>query len=144
MMPPIVVLILSWGLSGIIGDLGFVNFVAGIVATRIPIFLIPAVIYLIGCLASYFMGSAWGTWALIMPMAVPLAVSAHLSLPLVIGAVLAGGALGDNASPLGETAILSATISDIPVVEHVKSELPYSLTAVCISAVMFIVFAFIH
>jgi Na+/H+ antiporter NhaC len=144
MMPPIVVLILSWGLSGIIGDLGFVKFVTSVVASRIPIFLIPAVIYLIGCFASYFMGSAWGTRALIMPMAVPLAVSAHLSLPLVIGAVLAGGALGDNASPLGETAILSATISDIPVVEHVRSELPYCLTAVCISAVMFIVFAFIH
>lgn len=81
MIPPIVVLILSWGLSSIIGELGFVNFVTGIVASRIPVFLIPAVIYLIGCFASYFMGSAWGTWALIMPMAVPLAVSTHLNLP---------------------------------------------------------------
>lgn len=143
MIPPIVVLILSWGLSGIIGDLGFVEFVTKIVASRLPAFLIPAMIYLIGCFASYFMGSAWGTWALIMPMAVPLAVSAHLSLPLVIGAVLAGGSLGDNASPLGETAILSATISDIPVIEHVKSELPFCLTGIGISTLLFIVFSFV-
>ncbi|WP_326975459.1 Na+/H+ antiporter NhaC family protein [Caproicibacter sp. BJN0012] len=143
MIPPITVLILSWGLSGIIGDLGFVKFVTNFVSTRIPVYLIPAAIYLIGCFASYFMGSAWGTWALIMPMAVPLAVSSGLDLPLVIGAVLAGGALGDNASPLGETAILSATICDIPVVEHVKSELPYCLTAVGLSSVLFIVFSFI-
>lgn len=143
MLPPIVVLILSWGLSGIIGDLGFVKFVTVIIVSKIPLFLIPAVIYLIGCFASYFMGTAWGTWALLMPMAVPLAASAGLNLPLVVGAVLAGGSLGDNASPLGETAILSATISDIPVIEHVKSEMPYCLTAVGVSTALFILMAFI-
>lgn len=142
-VPPIIVLILSWGLSSIVEDLGFVDFVTNVVGNRIPAFLIPTVIFLIGCAASYFMGSAWGTWALVMPIALPLAVSTNSSIPLVIGAVLAGGSLGDNASPLGETAILSATISDIPIMEHVKSQLPYSLTGVGISAVLFIIAAFI-
>lgn len=143
MLPPIVVLILSWGLSSIIGDLGFVNFVTDIMASGIPIFLIPVSIYMIGCFASYFMGTAWGTWALIMPLAVPLAVSTGANLPLVIGAVLAGGALGDNASPMGETAILTATISDISVIEHVKSELPYCLIGIGISAILFVIFSMI-
>lgn len=141
MLPPIVVLILSWGLSGIIGDLGFVQFVTGTIMTEIPAFLVPAAVYLIACLASYFMGTAWGTWALIMPMAIPLAVSAGTPLPLMIAAVLSGGALGDNASPLGETAILSATIADIPVIEHVKSELVFCLAGVAVSALLFIVFS---
>jgi Na+/H+ antiporter len=142
-VPPIIVLILSWGLSSIVEDLGFVDFVTNVVGTKIPAFLIPAAIFLIGCAASYFMGSAWGTWALVMPIALPLAVSSNSSIPLVIGAVLAGGALGDNASPLGETAVLSATISDIPIMEHVKSQLPYSLSAVGVSTVLFIISAFI-
>jgi Na+/H+ antiporter NhaC len=137
MIPPIVVLILSWGLSDIVEELGFTKLVTG-AAAGFPVYLIPAVIYLTGCFASYFMGTAWGTWALLMPMAVPLAVSAGISIPLVIGAVLAGGALGDNASPLGETALLSATVSGIPVMEHVKSELPYCLTGVGISALLFV------
>lgn len=142
-IPPIVVLILSWGLSSIVEDLGFVDFITEVVGNKIPAFLIPAVIFLIGCAASYFMGSAWGTWALVMPIALPLAVSTNSSIPLVIGAVLAGGSLGDNASPLGETAVLSATISDIPIMEHVKSQLPYSLSAVGISTVLFVISAFI-
>ena len=140
MMPPIVVLVLSWGLSSIIGDLGFVNFVSNVVVSNIPAFLIPAIIYLIGCFASYFMGTAWGTWALIMPIAAPLAVATKSNLALVIGAVLAGGSLGDNVSPLGETAILSSTIAEVPLMEHVKSQLPYSLTGVAISTVLFIIF----
>jgi Na+/H+ antiporter NhaC len=143
MIPPIIVLILSWGLSSIVKDLGFVDFVTKAVGNKIPPYLIPSAIFLIGCAASYFMGSAWGTWALIMPIALPLAVSADLNMPLIIGAVLAGGSLGDNASPLGETAVLSATISDIPIMEHVKSQLPYCLSAVGISAALFIAAALI-
>lgn len=140
MIPPIVVLILSWGLSSIVEELGFARFVAGF-ASRIPAFLVPAAVYLVGCFTSYFMGTAWGTWALIMPMAVPLAASAGISIPLMIGAVLAGGALGDNASPLGETAILSATLSGVPVIEHVKSELPFCLIGVGVSALLFAISA---
>lgn len=143
MVPPIIVLILSWGLSSIVKDLGFVDFITNVVGNSIPAFLIPAVIFLIGCAASYFMGSAWGTWALVMPIALPLAVSTNSSIPLVVGAVLAGGSLGDNASPLGETAIISATISEIPIIDHVKSQLPYSLAGVGISAVLFVLAAVI-
>ncbi len=141
MLPPIVVLLLSWGLASIIEELGFIRLVTGILSSGLPEFLIPAGIYLIASIASYFMGTAWGTWALIMPMAIPLAVSTGNSIPLMIGAVLAGGAFGDNASPLGETAILSAAISDIPVMEHVRSELPFCLAGVAASVILFLVFA---
>ena len=144
MIPPIIVLILSWGLSSIVKDLGFVDFITNAVGNNIPAYLIPAVIFLIGCAASYFMGSAWGTWALVMPIALPLAVSTNSSIPLIIGAVLAGGSLGDNASPLGETAILSATLSDIPIMEHLKSQLPLSLVAIGISTVLFVITAVIQ
>lgn len=141
MMPPIIVLILSWGLSSIINDLGFTNFVTGIVNSNTPIYLLPASIFLIGCFTSYFMGTAWGTWALIIPIAISLAVSTNSDLALMIGAVLAGGSLGDNTSPLGETAILSSTISDVPLIEHVKSELPYCFIGVGISTILYAIAA---
>lgn len=143
MMPPIIVLVLSWGLSSIIEDLGFVKFVTNNVGPQIPAVLIPVVIFLIGCAASYFMGSAWGTWALLMPIAIPLAVTSNSNLPLAIGAVLAGGSLGDNASPLGETAILSSTIAEVPLMRHVKTILPYSISSIIIAAVLFIIFTLI-
>lgn len=143
MMPPIIVLVLSWGLSSIIEDLGFVKFITNNIGPQIPAILIPVVIFLIGCAASYFMGSAWGTWALLMPIAIPLAVTSNSSLPLVIGAVLAGGSLGDNASPLGETAILSSTIAEVPLMKHVKTILPYSIASIIIAAILFIIAAFI-
>ncbi|MFL0251301.1 Na+/H+ antiporter NhaC family protein [Clostridium neuense] len=143
MMPPIIVLVLSWGLSSIIEDLGFVKFITNNIGPQIPAMLIPVVIFLIGCAASYFMGSAWGTWALLMPIAIPLAVTSNSSLPLVIGAVLSGGSLGDNASPLGETAILSSTIAEVPLMKHVKTILPYSIASIIIAAILFVIATFI-
>ncbi len=143
MMPPIIVLVLSWGLSNIMESLGFVKFITNAIGPKVHAILIPVVIFLIGCAASYFMGSAWGTWALLMPIAIPLAVTTNSNLPLVIGAVLAGGSLGDNASPLGETAILSSTISDVPLMKHVKTILPYSIGSVVVSSILFISFALV-
>lgn len=142
-MPPIIVLTLSWGLSSIVQDLGFTEFVTSAMGNQVPHFLIPASIFLLGCVISYFMGSAWGTWALIMPIAIPIAVATNTNLALIIGSVLAGGSLGDNASPLGETAILSSTISEVPLMEHIKSELPYCLIGVGISTILFIIFAIV-
>lgn len=143
MLPPIIVLVLSWGLSSIIEDLGFVKFITTTIGPQIPSVLIPVTIFLIGCAASYFMGSAWGTWALLMPIAVPLALTTKSSLPVVIGAVLAGGSLRDNASPLGETAILSSTIAEVPLMKHVKTMLPYSIISIIIASILFVVFTFI-
>jgi Na+/H+ antiporter NhaC len=139
MIPPIIILILSWGLSDIVLDLGFRRFIGEIFSNQFPVLLLPALFYLICCAASYFMGSAWGTWALIMPVALPLAAELNINISLMIAAVLAGGSLGDNASPLGETAVLSSTVTGVPIMEHVKSQLPYSLSAVGLSAILFII-----
>lgn len=77
MMPPIIVLVLSWGLSSIITDLGFVKFITNAIGPQVPTMLIPVIIFLIGCVASYFMGSAWGTWAFLMPIAIPIAITTN-------------------------------------------------------------------
>lgn len=135
---PIVVLILSWSLSSVTQDLGFVNFVSATVGTAIPKVFIPAAIFLIGGFTSYFIGSSWATWALIMPLGLPLAVSAGASLPLTMGAVLAGGSIGDNVSPLGETPVLTAAITEVPILDHVQTTFPYAVIVIVISTILFV------
>lgn len=139
LLPPIVILILSWSLSAATQELGFVQFVAATVGAAIPGVFIPAAIFLIGGATSYFIGSSWATWALIMPLGLPLAVSAGASLPLTMGAVLAGGSIGDNISPLGETPVLTSAVTGVPLLEHVQTTLPYGLIAAFIATILFVV-----
>lgn len=138
LLPPIVVLILSWSLSSTTQDLGFIEFVTTTVGAAIPKLLIPAAVFLIGGFTSYFIGSSWATWALMMPLGLPLAVSTGASLPLTVGAVLAGGSIGDNVSPLGETPVLTSAIADVPILDHVQTTLPYAAIVISISTVLFI------
>lgn len=138
LIPPIVVLLLSWSIAGVTEDLGFVKFITGTLGAAIPGYLIPVAVFLIAGATSYFVGSAWGTWALVMPLALPLTVATGGNLALAVGAVLAGGSIGDNISPLGETPVLTSTITDMSILQHVRSELPYGLAAIGISAVLYL------
>jgi Na+/H+ antiporter NhaC len=60
-----------------------------------------------------------------------------------VGAVLAGGSIGDNISPLGETPVLTSSITDVPILKHVRSELPYGLAAIGVSVVLYLGVGFI-
>lgn len=139
MLPPIVILIFAWGIAAVTQDLGFNTFVSTALGqAMIPVQFVPLVVFIIGALASYFMGSSWGTWALVMPVGLSLASVTGASIPLTVGAVLAGGSVGDNLSPLGETPVLTAAITEMQVTSHVRYVLPYGLVAIVISVALFI------
>lgn len=140
MLPPIVILVLAWSISRVTQDIGFSAFITRILESSfLPAQLVPLVIFIIGATASYFMGSSWGTWALIMPLALSIAVTTGASIPLTVGAVLAGGSVGDNLSPLGETPVLTAAVMEMPITDHVRFMLPYGLVAVVMSAALYLV-----
>jgi len=79
-------------------------------------------------------GTSWGTMAILMPLAIPLAVSlgATGEMHLIyasLGAVLTGSVFGDHVSPISDTTIMSSMASASDHIDHVKTQLPYALTA---------------
>lgn len=138
MLPPIVILILAWAITGVTQQLGFSTFIGGLFGNALPPQLVPVIVFALGGLASYFMGSSWGTWALVMPLALSLAVTTGANVPLTVGAVLAGGSIGDNLSPLGETPVLTSAVMDIPVTGHVGYVLPYGLVAIGAATLLYV------
>lgn len=81
LLPPVIVLILAWAIAGVTEDLGFKTFLTGLLGPALPAWLVPFIIFVIGGMASYFMGSSWGTWALVMPPALSVAVVTGASIP---------------------------------------------------------------
>ena len=74
-----------------------------------------------------------------IPIALPLAEGLGLSPALLLGAVLAGGVFGDHASPLSDTSIISSMASAADHIDHVNSQLPYTLLLAAASLVAFAV-----
>lgn len=142
LMSVIVLLSVVWGLSSVTDDLGFSSFVTAY-TDWIPAMFITPLLFVFGAVVSYFIGSAWGTWGILMPLGISLSLTADISLPLVIGAVFASGSFGAFASPLSDDTNTIAKILDLEVMEYVHFKLKPALIAAAIATVLYTGAAFI-
>ena len=133
----ILMLTLVWALSAVSEDLGFSSYIATHLNGWIPSALIAPVIFILGCVLSYFIGSSWGTWGLLMPLGVTLAYQAGSNIILVIGAIFAGGTFGAFASPLSDNSVALCSILEVPLMGYAHFKLKPSLIAAGISVILF-------
>jgi len=141
LMPVIVLLSIVWGLSSVTDDLGFSGFITSHTGW-IPHAFITPLLFLFGATISYFIGSAWGTWGILMPLGVSLAFAADVSLPLVIGAVFASGSFGAFASPLSDDTVTVSKILGLSVIDYANFKLKPALIAASITVVLYAVVPF--
>ncbi|MBM7586443.1 Na+/H+ antiporter NhaC [Bacillus pakistanensis] len=138
LMQAIILLILVWALSLTAEDLGFSEFISSSLGNFLPVFTIPAIIFLIGSVVGYFIGSSWGTWGLFMPLGMTLATATDASIPMTVGAVFASGSFGAMTSPLGDTTITTASILEMPLVDYARYKLKISAIGAGIATVLYL------
>jgi Na+/H+ antiporter NhaC len=106
--------------------------------------LLPALTFLVAGIISFSTGTSWGTFAIMMPIAVPLAFSftGDTLGPVVyatVAAVAGGGVFGDHCSPLSDTSILASTGAASDHIDHIKTQLPYALVVAVISLIAYLI-----
>ena len=137
-----VILICAWSLSSVIKELGTAKFLINYLSGSIPAFTLPSIIFVLGAIISFATGTSYGTMGILMPLAIPLAYSINPDMSYVIvstSAVLTGAIFGDHCSPISDTTILSSMGAGCDHIEHVRTQIPYSLFI----AVITIVFGYI-
>jgi len=117
-------------------------FIGSLLQTNVMPQLIPVLIYLLSCFVSFATGTSWGTFAIMLAIAIPVAQTLGLPLPLMVGAVVSGGVWGDQTSPISDTTVLSALATDCPLMDHVRTQFPYALAAALIAFVLFLAWGF--
>ncbi len=139
LLPLVAIVLLSLALGSSLSVLGTGTFIAQLVGDYLPVFLIPAMLFLAGALISFSTGTSWGTFAILIPIGMPLAVALDLSPTLLLAAVLGGGVFGDHCSPISDTTTVSAIASGCNLLEHVRTQLPYALVGGTIALLMYVV-----
>jgi Na+/H+ antiporter NhaC len=135
----VVLVAMAFALGQVTKDLHMGSYVVGLLGTGWPAFWIPGLVFLVGCFVAFTLGSSWTAFAVVIPIALPLAEGLGISLPLMLGAVLSGGVYGDHASPLSDTSLISSMSAASDHVDHINTQLPYTLVLAGISFVMFLV-----
>lgn len=133
-----VTLLLAWALSDLGRELGAATYISAVAQASLPVWSLPAIVFILSAIISFATGSSWGTFAIMFPLVIPTAMTIGAPLYICMGAVLSGGLFGDHSSPISETTILSSTGAACPQIEHFRTQLPYALLNGAISLAAFL------
>ena len=141
MCAPMIILILSWNLSGVTGLLGAADFIHGVMessAGNLAMFL-PFIIFVVSVFLAFSTGTSWGTFTILIPIVCSVFATSREMLVISISACLAGAVCGDHCSPISDTTIMSSAGAHCNHINHVTTQLPYALTAAGVSAVGYLI-----
>lgn len=143
MVPVASILIFAFAIGNAISALGTGQYLASLVAGKLSGAFGPAIIFILGCIIAFSTGTSWGTFAILMPIAVQMAVAMDANIYASIGAVVSGAIMGDHCSPISDTTILASMASASDHIDHVKTQIPYALVSSAITIVLYLVVGFI-
>jgi len=143
LLPIAIILLLALALGDVAVELGTGVYVANLVSGNIPPVLLAPIVFLVSAFIAFSVGSSWGTFAIMIPIAVPIAATLGLPVPLLLAAAISGAIFGDHASPISDTTVLASMASATDHIDHVRTQLPYALIAAGIAAAGFFVLGLI-
>lgn len=128
MTPAIFILCLAWTLSGIcsVQYLNIGGYVGQLVngSTMIGMFL-PALFFAVAIGLAFATGTSWGTFGILIPIAMAILGSDSQNLVISVAAILAGAVGGDHISPISDTTILASAGAQCHHIDHVRTQIPY-------------------
>mgnify|MGYP001823710072 FL=1 len=143
LLPIAIILLLALALGDVAQQLGTGIYVANIVSGNIPPVLLAPLVFLVSAFIAFSVGSSWGTFAIMIPIAIPIAMTLGLPVPLMLGAAISGAIFGDHASPISDTTVLASMASATDHIDHVRTQLPYALTVGFLVCLVYLALGFL-
>lgn len=129
MLPLALLMLLAFAIGDVCRALGTGPYVASIASSWLHPGLLPALVFVSTSFIAFSTGTSWGTFAIMMAIALPLSADIGAHTYMVIAAVLGGGVFGDHCSPISDTTIISSLSAGTEHISHVRTQLPYALIA---------------
>lgn len=138
LMPLALLMMLAFAIGATCKALGTGPFVANSAKSILSPGLVPVVLFLVSGFIAFSTGTSWGTFAIMIPIGIPMIDLMGANLYVTIGAILSGGIFGDHCSPISDTTIISSMASASDHIDHVRTQLPYALIAAGAALVIYL------
>ena len=144
MVPAIMILTFAWTLKMMTDSLGATYFVRDIVRSSAAgmQLLMPAIVFIVGCLLAFATGTSWGTFGMLIPIVLGVFPMDHPMAVICISACMSGAVCGDHCSPISDTTIMASAGAECDHVDHVSTQLPYAVTVAGISLIGYVLTGF--
>jgi Na+/H+ antiporter NhaC len=137
----VVILLLAFAIGKVTSELQTGIYLASLASSSLEAIFVAPLIFLLSSIIAFSTGTSWGTFSIMIPIAIPIALGVDTDVALAIGAVISGGVFGDHISPISDTTIISSIATDCEVISHVKTQIPYALVSASVTFVLFIIFS---
>ena len=141
MVPAILILVFAWTLKAMTFSLGAQEYVETVIygAKDALKVMLPAIIFLVGCLLAFSTGTSWGTFGILIPITITVFPITTPIGVVCVSACMAGAVCGDHCSPISDTTIMASAGADCDHINHVNTQLPYAITVAAVSFVCYII-----
>lgn len=139
-----IILALAVTLKEVASAVGTAAYIIEVSAGLLTPVIVPALFLALCMLIAFSTGTSWGTYAVVFPVAMPLAWAIHpdpMFMKLCFGAVLGGSVFGDQCSPISDTTILSSLATGSDLMDHVYTQIPLALTAAIVGGIVYTLLA---
>lgn len=143
LLPAVGVIFLSLALGASLKALGTGAFIAGLAASFPVPGVIPVILFIAAGVTSFATGTSWGTYGILVPIAIPLAIGADIPPALAMAAVMGGGVFGDHCSPISDTSIIASFAAGTDHISHVQTQLPYALIGASLACAFYLIAGFV-
>jgi len=137
LLPVAVILLFALALGDVANLLGTGTYVAQLAREAIPLSLLLPLLFILSAFIAFSIGSSWGTFAIMIPLAMQIALSLDINPGYFLAAVLSGSIFGDHASPISDTTVVASMASATDHIDHVRTQLPYALTCAALAVPAF-------
>ena len=147
MIPAIGILIFAWSLKGMGDALEIASFVENLVGSNASAsVLLPAILFLVAIFLSFSTGTSWGTFAILVPIAIAMFPGADNMQMMIIAvaSVLSGAVCGDHVSPISDTTVMSSAGAQSNHINHVTTQMQYAVVVAVVSAIGYVIACFVH
>jgi len=139
LLPVAMILLFSLALGDVANALGTGVFVAQLAQETIPSALLLPLLFLLSAFIAFSIGSSWGTFAIMIPLAMQIVAALDMNASVFLAAVLSGAVFGDHASPISDTTVVASMAAATDHIDHVRTQLPYALISAGLATVAFVI-----
>lgn len=150
MSSSIVILVLIWTFSNILRfDLQIGQFIAQNLTGSISISFLPLIFFITAVTIATLIGTAWGSFGLLIPIGVPMLITlSQIPTPVdtaqipmlfpLLGAIISGAVAGSHLSPISDLMFMSSTSSGCYHLDLVKAQSSVAIPAIISTTVAFL------
>lgn len=135
-----IIYLLAGAFANVSKVMGGVDSTANLGLNFIPVEYITAGIFLIASFISTATGTSVGSVVAIAPIAIDVAIKAHIPLPIMLAAVMGGSMFGDDLSMISDTTISATRTQGCMMKDKFLANVSIAIPAAILTFILFLIF----